>query len=241
MSDAIVRWWLGGWSLGENSRDESLPRLPGSDATAAEPESESPGHGNALRTPAHIGGLLASELLIRLRQGDREAFSHIYLTLRTPLWRLATILSGAPDVAEDLVQNVFLSVWMRRDQFSPDDDIQAYLRQAVRNVARQSSRHDRVVHHHAAAIQEEERSPGSSSVEVPAFDDSADRESFMTAYQHALTALTERQRVALQLRLEEVLTFESIGSLMGISKVAARKLVLAAEGKVRELLTSYGP
>jgi hypothetical protein len=45
--------------------------------------------------------------------------------------------------------------------------------------------------------------------------------------------------MALQLRFEQDMTFENIGHLMGVSKVAARKLVLTAEARVQGLLEGH--
>ena len=55
----------------------------------------------------------------------------------------------------------------------------------------------------------------------------------------AVATLTEREALAFRLRLEDDMTFDQIGTALGISKVGARKLVLRAEAKVRELLADF--
>lgn len=191
---------------------------------------------NALTT---IGGVAVSELLSRLRVDDRAALATLYVALRVPMWRLAMILVRSADVADEIVQNVFVALWMRRHALAVETDLSAYLNTAVRNAARQVGRHGKVVDRVVSAVEQ-------NTIELPAHgagavlpDVAAEHDDFLRAYQRALGTLAERERTALALRWEEERTFDEIGTVLGLSKVGARTVVMRAEGKVRALLAEY--
>jgi RNA polymerase sigma factor (sigma-70 family) len=67
----------------------------------------------------------------------------------------------------------------------------------------------------------------------------AELHDFYTAFYRALALLSDRERIALRMRLEDELTFEQIGTMLGVSKMGAQKMVVRAEQKIRELLAQY--
>ena len=56
-------------------------------------------------------------LLKQIAQGDREAFGTLYDRLCTPLYSLALKMLGSEAEAQDLLQEVFLSVWNKAPMF----------------------------------------------------------------------------------------------------------------------------
>ena len=62
---------------------------------------------------------------------ERTGFEDTYADLRLPLLRLAFLLTGSRDQAEDVVQAVFTSAYPRWDSI---DEPRAYLRRAVVNA-----------------------------------------------------------------------------------------------------------
>ncbi len=59
-----------------------------------------------------------AELGVRLAGGDRQVMGDIYDLLGSIVWSMARRAFG-PDSAEDVVQEVFVQAWMRREQFDP--------------------------------------------------------------------------------------------------------------------------
>jgi RNA polymerase sigma-70 factor (ECF subfamily) len=60
------------------------------------------------------------ELLIRMRTGDEQAFLTLYRRRQASLYRFATHMSGSPAVAEDVTQEVFLTLLRGECGFNPD-------------------------------------------------------------------------------------------------------------------------
>lgn len=186
-----------------------------------------------------IEGVPVRELLIRLRGGDRVAFGTLYEALFDSLWRLALLLVRSPETAEEIVQDVFLALWVRRESIDVGSDIRVYLNEAVRHQAYHVLRHRRVVTATEDAVEQQTLDAPAVSQPFVAPDGAAETEEFYAAYHRILSTLTDRDAVALRLRWEEGFTFEQIGQVLGLSAMGARKLILRAQRKVQEALADY--
>jgi RNA polymerase sigma factor (sigma-70 family) len=184
-----------------------------------------------------IDGIPADELLAQLRQGSRAALETWYRALHDPLWRMAVVLTRSREHAEEIVQDVFLTLWKHREHIS--SDVRAYLYTSVRNAAKERRRQDQMVvrlHDSVAHGYVDSPAMGEGSFDPAARVETGD---FYDAFRRATASLTEREALAFRLRLEEELTFEQIGELLGVSKVGARKMIMRAEEKVRALLADF--
>src|SRR5437763_14208524 len=83
-------------------------------------------------------------VLDRLREGDATAFDEVFRTWYAPLVRLAEGMLRDRAVAEEIVQDVMLELWRRRDRLAAEGSPQAYLFQSTRNRALNHLRHARV-------------------------------------------------------------------------------------------------
>lgn len=70
-------------------------------------------------------------LLVRLSEGDRQAFEVIYRRYVRELYQAACKRLESRELVEDLVQDVFFRLWNRREQLRVDN-LGAYLHTAVR-------------------------------------------------------------------------------------------------------------
>lgn len=81
------------------------------------------------------------QLLVRLKQGDESAFTALYSTYWKPLYFLAYKHLQSSQTAEEIVQEVFLTLWEKRALLtihSPGMYLAAMIRYAVyRHIARE--------------------------------------------------------------------------------------------------------
>jgi len=89
------------------------------------------------------------ELVARVRAGDAAAFQALFHAHHAALCAFAYHQVGARDVAEDLVQDVFVYVWEHRAAWDVRDSARGYLCSAVRHAALSYLRHQRVVERRA--------------------------------------------------------------------------------------------
>lgn len=71
-----------------------------------------------------------STLIARVKVGDRNAFNELYGLYWASLVNYAGLFVG-DDGAEDVVQDVFVRIWLHRDNLRDDGSLQGYLLRSV--------------------------------------------------------------------------------------------------------------
>ncbi len=94
-------------------------------------------------------------LIGRMKEGDREAFNAFFVESYASLLAYANMIIGDKDVAEDIIQEVFLSVWEGRVYLSIDGSLRSYFLRSVYNSAMNYIKHERVVEKYSTSRQRE--------------------------------------------------------------------------------------
>lgn len=155
-------------------------------------------------------------LLERVRAGDEGAFEAIFMTYYAALCSFVQSYVLAPDIAEELVQDVFLRIWERRAEWAPPGGVRAYLFTACRNRALDHVKHERIVARTADAARREGHPPGAGQPPSPP-DIDAQATELAEALHDAVHELPERRRQVLVLRWEHGLSHAEIAEVLGIS------------------------
>ena len=74
-----------------------------------------------------------NDLLSLVAQGDKTAFAHLFNNYRNKIYSIAFELTESTGVAEEIVQDVFLKIWLKRDFLKEVTHFQAYLFTITRN------------------------------------------------------------------------------------------------------------
>jgi len=176
-----------------------------------------------LRQPAGI--LDNTEVFARLRKGDEAAFDTIFRTWYPALVRASESVVRSRAVAEEVVQDVMLELWKRRESLASDTSPQAYLFQSTRNRSLNHVRHERV---------EKEGQP--YAVRPDAADATAHsqvvEDEMKIAVKRAIDGLPERCREVFELSRTGGLKYSEIAVVLGISI----KTVEAQMGKALRVL-----
>lgn len=154
-----------------------------------------------------LGGVTTEPLLMPLgaRAGPAD-FAALYRAHLGPLLRLAHVLCGHPQQAEDAVAEAFARVfprWRRGAVADPG----AYLRRAVVNELTSRGRRRRL------EVREERRRSTAGRATTGADDHLADRDVVMAA----LRRLPMGQRAVLALRFYEDLPEKDVAAVLGLS------------------------
>jgi len=171
------------------------------------------------------------EIVFAIRSGSKLTFDTLYLGTYDALIAFAARYVHSNATAEDIIQDVFLSIWNSRDSWAPVNSVRAYLFTAVRNRALKQIRHANIVETSFAA--------GnipllSAPPEQP--DEAVETQDRITKIRETLKSLPERQATALMLRWQRGLTYPEIASVLGISAQAARTLILRVQERLKTLL-----
>jgi RNA polymerase sigma-70 factor (ECF subfamily) len=102
---------------------------------------------------------LDEELLLKLKEGKEHAFSIIYTRHRMKAFRVAYFMLQNQQEAEDVVQEVFSSLWKKRHKLHVSTSLKSYISGAARNkcldMIRTKGLHHKYAvefnHHHSEA------------------------------------------------------------------------------------------
>ena len=174
-----------------------------------------------------------SELLARLRQGDDEAYATIFREHYSALVLSASRLVGERAVAEEVVQDVMLELWRRRESLSLTGPLRAYLHQSARNRALNHLRHGRTVQRAEPFV----RPPSGS----PSADARATSQELAAAVARAVAELSEAQREVFEMSRRDGLTYPEIASVLEISVKTVEARMGRALRHLRERLAPWLP
>lgn len=78
---------------------------------------------------------IEKELLQQIANGDEAAFGNLFLTWKDRLYFYIQRITHSPDKAEDVVQDVFIKLWINRAILNEVDHFSAYLYRMAYNQA----------------------------------------------------------------------------------------------------------
>lgn len=92
-----------------------------------------------------------SELLAKVAAGDENAFREIFETYWDAVYGVAFTLTKSASLAEEMVQEVFLDIWLKREKLAAVEKFSSYLfivaRNHIFNVLRKKIREEAFTEH----------------------------------------------------------------------------------------------
>jgi RNA polymerase sigma-70 factor (ECF subfamily) len=174
------------------------------------------------------------ELLLRLRQGDDAAYDAIFRQWYAPLVATTAALLRDRGPAEEVVQDVMLELWRRRESLTLETSLRAYLFQATRNRALNYLRRQRVEARGESTI--------AAGLPTPEPADSEVREAELSvAIQAAIAGLPDRCREVFELSRIRGLKYSEIATELGISVKTVEAQMGKALRVMREKLAPWLP
>ncbi len=183
-------------------------------------------------------------LMLQVRDDDAGAFEELVHRYQNRLVSLLAHLAGRRDLAEDLAQDVFLRVYRARKRYVPGSKFSTWLYTIAHNVASNALR--------GLARRKEVHLVGTDSgangnpLDAAALAASGlmptrqlDKAELREVVKLAVSALNERQRMAVLLNKFEHLSYEEIGEIMQLNLPAVKSLLSRARSTLREILDPY--
>jgi RNA polymerase sigma-70 factor (ECF subfamily) len=157
-------------------------------------------------------------LIWKFKRGRRDALRRIYDKYHSHLLKLAVLMTGDPDTAEDIVQDVFIHFAQSANRFGLSGSLRSYLTTSTLNGVRNHRRTHR--RRHVQTLVDVENMP--ATVRRP--DQWAILSECLERLSGAMACLPCEQREVITLRMEANMPFRQIAGIQktSISTVNAR-------------------
>ncbi len=182
-------------------------------------------------------------LMLRVRDGDRAAFSGLVDKYKQPVINLIARTIHDPTEAEDLAQNTFVQAYKAADRYEITAKFSTWLFTIARNLALNEIR--RRARHPADSLDETfadaEENPVRHAVESRASGPTENllRGELEAKVEEAVQALPEKQRAALLLCREDEMSYEEIAKVVGCTLSATKSLIHRARETLKQRLKPY--
>jgi len=172
-----------------------------------------------------------AELAALAQAGDREAFGELVRRHAAQARRIARVILGDAEDADDAAQDGFLAALKHIGRYDASRPFGPWLLKIVANAAADRRRRQRVRKAEPLAPQLASRG------DAP--DRAADLSALNAALKQALAQLPQRQRMAVVLFDAEGYSHREIGEILGIPEGTVRSDVFHARRTLREALATW--
>ena len=182
-----------------------------------------------------------NNLAVKLRGGDKAAFKHLYESFFLRLERFACQYVIDRHVANDLVQNVFVILWEKRESLREDASLANFLFTLTRNQCLNYLNHVKIEKRYLQETQEKnEREFRLNKCALEFFDyDSLQEKELRNMIQKAIEELPEVNRGVFLMNRKEGFTYNEIASKLNISAKTVEKRMSKALALLRISLKEY--
>jgi RNA polymerase sigma-70 factor (ECF subfamily) len=179
-------------------------------------------------------------VIASVRTGDSAAFERLFTTHYEALCGFVHGYLRSREATEDLVQDLFASIWENRERWRPGGTIRQYLFTAARNRALSHLRHAVVVRRFEDRAKRDPV-PSACSGRAAHADGAVYVGELTAAFEEAVRALPEGRRRVLLLRWEGELSHAEIAQVLGISVKGVETQIGRAMRSIRERLAHFRP
>ncbi|MGN6439793.1 MAG: RNA polymerase sigma factor [Agriterribacter sp.] len=169
-------------------------------------------------------------LLHRLADGDREAFRSLYDNYRDKLFYYTLHLTHTKQLAEDILQEVFIKVWTDRERMRDVRSFDAWLFTLAKHKMINGFRRMSMEHSILAEMKKELADQIDSTTQTIDYNETN------RALQTAIEQLPAQQKIVYRLRREQGLKNDEIADQLNISPLTVKKHISQASRAIRTLL-----
>lgn len=171
------------------------------------------------------------ELLLKIAEGDESAFKDLFHSWRDKLYFFVLRITHSSEMAEDLLQDVFMKIWTNRATLSSIQHFDAYIYQMSRNQAISGMR--RMAQE--TMILAELKKPQTEAVT----DDTIVHRELNNKFQAILRKLPTQQRLVYTLTHLQGLKHEEVAQQLKISSSTVKNHMTRALCTIRQELLQH--
>lgn len=175
------------------------------------------------------------ELLQRLAGGDQDAFTLLFYQHKEKIFYFCLSITQSPAMAEDITQDIFMTVWKERATLQAVDYFRSWLKTVARNKAINAIKKLA----QEKAVLNSLQQPAAHS-EATLAEDSLLGKQYLLLMQQAINQLPDHQKEVFLLSRKDELEYAEIARRMSISVNTVKYHMKAAFKSIRMYLQQHG-
>ena len=172
---------------------------------------------------------------LAIKNGDQKALETVFRSFYQELFFFAHTFIGESEIAEEVVQDVFIQIWEKKESLEIQTSPKSYLYTAVRN------RSINYLKSKLAKIRSE--TEVTLDMVIESNHDSADsklsEKELIQLIQIGIYSLPEKCRIIFKLSRDSGMTYDEIANELGVSKETVKSQIKIALGKLRQFLGKH--
>jgi RNA polymerase sigma-70 factor (family 1) len=173
-------------------------------------------------------------LLQLVANGDKLAFEQLYEQYEGGVEKYVFFITRSKEVTEEIIQDIFISVWKKKEKLPTLTSFRGYLYQIARNRV---ITYLRSLKARYKIVELDETEPGSGQADT---DHRVLYNQYYKMVLDAIELLPDRKREVFNLSLEEDLTLDEMAQRLGLSKSTVKQHLYSATASIREYLQKHG-
>lgn len=150
--------------------------------------------------------------LSKIKEGDIKAFEEIFRLYYSPLCWYAASITGDMESAEEIVEELFYTLWKNREQIQIFQSLKSYLYRAVRNEAVQYCEHQDIKERYCTSARTEEEQETTSDPHRQ-----MEYKELQSIVQHALNRLPDRRQRIFTMHRIQGMKYSEIALALSLS------------------------
>lgn len=179
--------------------------------------------------------VIISELIKRISVGDEEAFKLLFDAFHGKLFELARYYSRSDEIAEEVVNDVFLKVWIGRKKLSDIKKIESYLFIATKNQTLSYLRSNKK----ELAFMSINRVELNVKLQIPDAEKTLIDKELLHTFSESIRELPEKCGIVYRMVKEDDLSYKEVAKILNISLKAVEKHMGVAIKRIRNDINTY--
>ncbi len=169
-------------------------------------------------------------VILRLQQGDRQALAWLYETYKGAVYRTALAMTRDESVAEDILQESFIRLYLYAATLDPDRPLRPWLYRVTLNLVRDWSRKRRLGH----PVEELMEWLSALAAPLPSMEREVERSEAIALVRTVIETLPAAHREVVVLFYLEELSIEEIAETLDIPVGTVKSRLHYARRRLRE-------
>lgn len=181
----------------------------------------------------YINHVTDQELIILLQNDNREAFDMLYRKYWKPLFNSAYKRLENKEAAEEVVQELFINLWIKRNQLEITQSFLAYLQSALKNRVLNYLRHEHTYTKHKKLMALK------STESANLVDEKIAHSDLQKTIEKCLSAMPDKYRTAYLLNRHNQLSVKEIAQYLNTPESTIEKRLINALKLLKDSLKNH--